>query len=158
MILEIFEDDLTKHDLSDVNHHSARAIIKKNSQILLLYSKTQDFYMLPGGRIEDKETPKDCVIREVLEETGYHVDVIRKTLVIQEHYRTSNWNSHFFLCQLHDQLKTDVHWTDEELRLGIEPIWIDPIDALTLLDQHDTKFPHGYNIMQREFLALLNSL
>ncbi len=31
----------------------------------------------PGGRLEDNESPDDGVVREVLEETGYHVIVER---------------------------------------------------------------------------------
>jgi len=158
MKLEIFEDNLTKEDLSDVFNHSARAIIMKNNQILFLFAKKMTLYMLPGGRIEKGETPEDCVVREVLEETGYHVNVVKKTVVIDEHYRHSNWNTHYFLCELTDKKQQEVQFTDEEKELDLEMVWLDVSKALTLLDQQDTSFSHGYNIMQREFLALTNSL
>lgn len=158
MILEIFEDNLTKDDLSNVNYYSSRAIILRDEKILLLYSKTHDYYMLPGGRIEADETPEECIIREVLEETGYHVVIDKKTVVINEHFRTSNWHSHFFLCDILNNQKEDVCLTSEELLMGIEPLWISFNDALSLLDLHDTSFSFGYHIMQREFLALINSL
>lgn len=158
MILEIFEDDLTQDDLSNVHYHSSRAIIQDKEKVLLLYSRAGNFYMLPGGRIEENESPEACVVRELLEETGYHIKVVKESVMIQEHYSSSNWNTHFFLCQLSNGQKEAVAWTSEEEALDIKELWLDPYDAITLLDQHDTAYPHGYNIMQREFLALLNTL
>lgn len=34
-------------------------------------------WTIPGGRLEDGESPEMTVVREVLEETGYHVSVER---------------------------------------------------------------------------------
>ncbi len=36
-----------------------------------------DFYRLPGGRVEFREKLEDCVVREIEEETGLKVRVIR---------------------------------------------------------------------------------
>lgn len=41
----------------------------------------------PGGRLEDNETPEDGVIREVYEETGYHVQVARLVGVYSAPYK-----------------------------------------------------------------------
>lgn len=158
MILEVFADGLTKKDISKNAYHSARAIIKKNDDVLLLYSKKLDYYMLPGGRIEKKESPEACVVREVKEETGLDVQVINKTVLIKEYYEDSSWNSHFFLCQLKGDDQSDQNLTEEEHYLEIQMKWLPYLDALSLLDNHDSAFSKAYNIMQREFLALSNSL
>lgn len=158
MILEVFEDDLTLEDLSDIHFHSSRAIIKKNNQVLLLFSKKLDYYMLPGGRIEIGETPDQCVVREVLEETGFSVEIAKKSVQINEHFTDSNWHTHYYICNLLDKPKVKLSLTDEEKSIDIEEVWISYLDVLDLLDSYDSSFSKGYNIMQREFLALTNSL
>ena len=158
MILEVFADGLTKKDISKNAYHSSRAIIKRDDDVLLLYSKKLDYYMLPGGRIEKEETPEDCVIREVKEETGLYVRVLNPTVLIKEYYEDSSWNSHFFLCELTSEEQSLQNLTEEEHYLKIELKWLPYLDALSLLDDHDSAFSKAYNIMQREFLALTNSL
>ncbi|QWC00637.1 NUDIX hydrolase [Mycoplasmatota bacterium] len=158
MILEVFADGLTKKDISKNSYHSSRAIIKDEDQVLLLYSKKLDYYMLPGGRIEKNESPEDCVVREVKEETGLDVIIENPTVLIKEYYEDSTWNSHFFLCKIKDSQQAQQNLTEEEHYLDIEIKWMPYLDALNLLDSHDSSFSKAYNIMQREFLALSNSL
>lgn len=157
MILEIFADDLKKKDIRKNYYRSSRAIIKKDNQVLLLYSRKLDYYMLPGGRIEKNESAEACVHREVLEETGFHVSQAKETIVIKEYYQDSSWESHFFICQIDNQV-SDKALTEEEHYLDIELVWLPLVDAIFLLDSHDSPFAKANNIMQREFLALTNSL
>jgi len=53
-------------------------IILKNKKILLNRKMDTDYWLLPGGKPEGKETPEECIIREVKEENNVEVDV--KTL------------------------------------------------------------------------------
>lgn len=52
---------------------SAKAIIRKDDKIVLLYSRTFDFYEFPGGGIENGETKRQALIREINEETGLSI-------------------------------------------------------------------------------------
>lgn len=158
MILEVFSDDLIKSDISENLTRSSRAIVKKNQSILVLYSKKLDFYMLPGGRIEQGETPEDCLVREVKEETGFKVNLLKATVIIKEYFLDSTWESHFFLCELSDEKKASLTLTEEEQSLDLETLWLTQVEALNLFDSYDSNFNKAANIMQREFLALINSL
>lgn len=55
-------------------------VLDTDGQTVLLH-KREDFrlWALPGGGVEDDETPEQAAIRETFEETGYHI-VIEKLI------------------------------------------------------------------------------
>lgn len=59
------------------NRPGAYAVIF-NDQQQLLVAEVKGKFHLPGGGIDQGETPEAAVAREVLEETGYHVVAIKK--------------------------------------------------------------------------------
>ncbi len=48
--------------------HKAGGIIIKDRKLLVEKSKNKDFFIAPGGSIEDGESPKEALVRELLEE------------------------------------------------------------------------------------------
>jgi 8-oxo-dGTP pyrophosphatase MutT (NUDIX family) len=48
------------------------------THILLVKRRDVPIWVLPGGGVDPGEKPQDAVIREVLEETGLHVKVVKK--------------------------------------------------------------------------------
>ena len=67
---EIFyKNDIDLNGLSFCRN-AVRAVIIKNNQILLVYSKTNDEYKFPGGGVKDYETPEIALLREIDEEIG----------------------------------------------------------------------------------------
>ncbi|XMB72520.1 NUDIX domain-containing protein [Mycoplasmatota bacterium WC30] len=159
--LEIYADDLIETDINHQNwRKSARAIITKDDKILLLHYKKHDFYTLPGGGLEKWETLEMCLRREILEETGYSIRVNEETAIIKEYFQDSTYESHYFFAKLkNEKIKEHkIKLSEFEKTAGIELKWINKIDAITLLDNHDTSHEYGIQIMQREFLGLINSL
>lgn len=59
-------------------HYRTSAIIynKDKTKILLFKSSNRDFYMLPGGKVNELESSKDALKREVKEETGLEINII----------------------------------------------------------------------------------
>jgi mutator protein MutT len=53
----------------------AFAIIAQNDKILLCHRRDKDLWNLPGGKVEDGESPWEGVMREVKEEIGVDVSV-----------------------------------------------------------------------------------
>jgi ADP-ribose pyrophosphatase YjhB (NUDIX family) len=50
-------------------------ILDEQDRVLLCHRRDYDLWNLPGGGVELNETPWECVIREVKEETGLDVEV-----------------------------------------------------------------------------------
>lgn len=60
---------------------SVLGIVKTPEQGHIVLIKRQDvpIWVLPGGGVDEDETPEQAVVREVLEETGLTVKITRKT-------------------------------------------------------------------------------
>lgn len=76
---------------------SARAIIIEGDKIGLMYRKkaTHAFYCLPGGKQEVGETLEQTVVREIKEEFGIDIEVIKKVY----EFISESAHQHFFLCR-----------------------------------------------------------
>lgn len=61
---------------SFIPRRAARAIVFDGDKVALIHVKEHDYYMLPGGGLEDDENPQDGLIREVTEELGCIVEII----------------------------------------------------------------------------------
>ena len=65
-------------------------ILNEEGQILLLHSNRHNGYSIPGGTVEEEESIKDTVLREVFEETGAEIVPIK---IVGKYYHTSkNFN------------------------------------------------------------------
>lgn len=158
MIIEIYADNLSQEDIVNKTRRSARALVLADDKLLLLHARKIDVYMSPGGGIEPGETPEQAALRELLEETGYKGEIIRKTLVIKEYFSEENWETHYFLVKADLNKKSDRKLTEEEINQDITEHWLSVSEALTLFDSHESAFLHADNIQQREFIAIINSL
>ena len=60
----------------------------------------QEYYTFPGGRLEDGETPEEGMIREIKEEFGITVKVVKKLYEIYS--ERFNRKELFYLCEYVD--------------------------------------------------------
>lgn len=91
-IYEIFEDDKKEKLKSDYKvRKSARGIvINENNEILTLYVGRTGIFKLPGGGLENDEDKKEGFVREVLEESGYEIEILDELGQINEHRIKNN--------------------------------------------------------------------
>ncbi len=153
--IEVYADDLLETDINRQNWcKNARAIITKKDKILLLYNKEHDYYELPGGSLKKFEPLEMCLKRQVLKETGYTIKVNEESVIVREYFQDATYESHYFFAGL-----KNLKIKENKLKqFDLEIKWINKFDAITLLDSHDTSHEFGIQIMQREFLGLINSL
>ena len=91
-----------------MNPTNVVAAIIKNDDYYLLAKRNKDKYMglkweFPGGKVEDRETFKEALTREILEELNVNIDIHHK--VTQESYQDDEINIilHYFMCSLLDE-------------------------------------------------------
>lgn len=131
-------------ELSPVIHVLSRAIIVHHQHILLCSSVelNSNFYFTPGGHIASAETAKECLSRELLEETGYDFTITRFLGCIEYrfspeeittmHCHTQEYNFFF------EAISTEISNLDyipkiSKLEQHIDLMWI-PIKDLAIID------------------------
>ncbi len=133
----------------------SRAIIVQNGKILLTHELNSGWWLLPGGGIEEGETPEICVIREVEEETGFLVRPLRQFLVMHEYYEEYRYIGYFFACEVIGEGQMKL--TDGEKHRGVQPEWIPLQEAIDLFSKHESYADvseEKRGSYQREYIAL----
>lgn len=100
------------------------AVIKRNRN-------EDEYYVFPGGGIEDGESPKQATIRESFEELGVQIDVLERLGTIEY-----NGIQHYFIAKIcGGKFGTGQGEEYEKChnRGLYEPMWI-PIAELSSLD------------------------
>ena len=80
---------------------SVNGIIFSEDKKKILFIKRRDVpvWVLPGGGIDQGETPEQAVLRELQEETGYQVEISRKVAEYSPKCRLARY-TYFFEAQI----------------------------------------------------------
>lgn len=112
-----------------------RGIVIKDSHMLISHEMNTDYYLIPGGGLEDGETAKECCAREIREETGYIVKPVSCFLTINEYYEEYKYVSHYFVCEITG--RSEQNLTACEMERGLVPEWIAPEKMLEIYSRHN---------------------
>ena len=84
-----------KRDDFRFNARASAIIYNKDlSKVLLFKVEDRDFYMLPGGRIEELEESKDAIKREIKEEIGLDNITYSFLALSEEFVNAKGYNNH----------------------------------------------------------------
>ncbi len=137
-------------------------LLVKNNKILVLESEynSGNFYLLPGGGIEDYETLQETAIRETKEETNLDVK-ISKLLYLQEWINKSRNKNVLYAIFLAEIMKgEETHLNDPCLEKGHikKLVWktVEELEQLTFFPKEALPFIKKdlQNGFKRDFIYL----
>ena len=128
-----------------IHKKSAGGIVHSSGKFLTLYVTKYGEVVFPKGTIELGETPEQAAIREISEETGYHVRIRaplgRVSYQFDEddgkRYRKTVYHYLFELVDENEQPKPNHE--DHENDEGIENLWLPFDDTLERLTHNESK-------------------
>ncbi len=106
--------------------------IEKNGKYLMLHRTkkendiNKDKWIGVGGKFEDKESPEECVIREVKEETGLTLKSIRLRSVVT--YVSNEWETEYMYVFTADKFEGELiecnegelEWVDKDKVMNLK--------------------------------------
>ena len=98
----------------------AAAVIIRDGKIFATergYGDYKDWWEFPGGKIEENESPRDAVLREIEEELGVSIEVGDRIYVIEYDYPDFHLHMEAFACTLSGG--------EIELREHENALWLD---------------------------------
>lgn len=127
-----------------LNRSSTRAagIVIKDNQLLVMHRKKEgrEYWVFPGGHVEEGESSEEAVARELLEETNLQVKVLR---LLYCHHLTNNQGGKqrqdFYLCEFVDGDLGLGSYTNEAKEMVddnsslYEPLWVNVEQVKNLL-------------------------
>lgn len=106
-------------------------LLNDSGEIAILHKIKKNEYKLIGGGVENHESLEEALRREVLEESGCEI-IILKELGYVEEYRTANnfiQTSYVYVAKV-SKNTGKLHLTDQEKEEGAELCWYKPEIAL----------------------------
>ena len=130
-IIQVLEEETGKPAENETKKNSIVAVVydEKNDKYLTLNWHELGGRLFIGGTIKEGETPLQCALREIEEETGYNdLELVRELPKINHHYYAFNKDKYFniestgFLFKLKDGVKNSTN-LDEDEKFTVE--WVD---------------------------------
>lgn len=87
------------------NIHVSAAIIMKDNKIFVTqrgYGEFKDWWEFPGGKVEEGETPEECLKREIKEELEADINIDKYLCTVEYDYPNFHLKMECFICSLID--------------------------------------------------------
>ena len=121
----------------------SRAVIVRGDKILLTHEKVSGWYLVPGGGIEEGETPEEAALRELKEECGLDGTIVRP-LAVQ--YKTGGGAEYSFEVSIPAEQEPVTGYDPEETAEDPplkEVLWM----ALDEISEKDRAFLWSYGLI-----------
>ena len=159
LICKIMDEDIgevsVKMDNPRLRLGARGIVVREDGKIAVFNKSNKNEYKLPGGGIEGEEKPEEAFKREVLEETGCIVEIVKELGTTEEYKTLDNFKqiSYVFVEKvLKDTKQLNVTQKDE----GAKLIWETPEKALKLItESYDKLVASKYeSVYHTKFIVL----
>jgi len=138
---------------------SRAVLVDKDYHVALVNAKNRGYYKLPGGGIDEGELITEALHREVVEEAGYKIDILRPLGYTHEtRHKFEQFNvSYAFLARATEFIGSKLE--EDEAEDGFELEWFDSIDdAIAAVEKVDTsKMVYQAQFFTARELAILRA-
>ena len=144
---------LKEEELTDVLEKSR--IVLRNDNDELVFARFGRVYMLPGGKIEEGETPVDAVKREVMEETNINIllDDTEPLVKVKHYLRDYELSdgtivnrlvkTYYFSGYTSDDTIEYFNLTQNEKEDNLRGFFIDMEEGIELLEDYNKENPRA---------------
>ncbi len=138
MKFEIFYGILKLPEGAEVIYRkSVKAVVKKGRKILLIHTNKGD-YKFPGGGYEDGEDLRECLSREMLEETGYRLTQVGDLLgnVLEqnsdkfESRKYFSMKSEYYNVEINESIQKKQNLDQYEKEQNFIPVFVEIEEAI----------------------------
>ncbi len=152
LLMKLKDEDVgVTPQFGTLNKRSAvRAVLFKGDKIALLNVTRDKYHKLPGGGIEQKESIRRALFREILEETGCKIKILSEVGKISEH-KTHLSEFQISYCYIAKVIREDKsRFTTEEKRAGFKLEWKSLDTSIRILKKEKPKNYEGKFIVKRD--------
>ena len=126
---------------------ACRGIILKDDNIILIHriKQNKEYYVFPGGGVEKEESNEQCILREIKEELGINVKIVKYLYRLE----TIKDIEYYFLCEyLNGEIGTGTgpEFTDKDYL--IRGKYIPELHPLNSIEQLELKNIVSSSIIQ----------
>ena len=137
-------NNLNESDINNIVRRAKLLIINSNDEILFANSINNDYFFV-GGRVEENETFDECIVREMLEETGIEMPLENRIPFFTITYMTKDYpskginrktvaNYYVINCDIKPNL-SNTNLTEEEKSWGFGLEYINKDKALEKISE-----------------------
>ena len=158
--LDFITDELPDTPVQIKKRTAIRGVIHYQNKLLMVRTKEGD-YKFPGGGMEEGETDKETLLREITEETGYtdiHIGLwigkaFEQNIDTEDPSQYFQMESRYYECWLMSDCRAESVMDDYEEKLGFAPEFVTVEEAYRsnrkLLDREQKKLR---DFIQRSYI------